>query len=85
MSMHRPLFIACLLLLGGGKSWAQKATTPPNILVLVADDLGWNGVSYHNSKMITPNLAKLAKEGCSWSASTATRSAARHVPPCLPG
>jgi len=63
MTMHRPLFIACLLLLGAGKSWAQKATTPPNILVMVADDLGWNGVSYHNSKMTTPNLAKLAKEG----------------------
>ena len=36
---------------------------PPNVLILVADDLGWNGVSYHNAKMPTPALAKLAKEG----------------------
>jgi arylsulfatase A-like enzyme len=44
-------------------AWAQKATGPTNVLVLMADDLGWNGVSYHNPKMTTPALAKLAKEG----------------------
>lgn len=44
-------------------AWAQKAPGPTNVLVLMADDLGWNGVSYHNPKMTTPALAKLAKEG----------------------
>jgi len=42
---------------------AQKAPGPVNVLLLVADDLGWNGVSYHNPRMTTPALAKLAKEG----------------------
>ncbi len=56
------LLILCLLWLGPLTSSAQTAT-PPNVLVLVADDLGWNGVSYHNPKMTTPALAKLAKEG----------------------
>ena len=56
----RPLL---LLLLGLLPAWAQKSPGPANVLLLVADDLGWNGVSYHNSRMTTPALAKLAKEG----------------------
>lgn len=35
----------------------------PNILVLIADDLGRNGVGFHNPKMSTPNLDRLAREG----------------------
>jgi len=36
---------------------------PPNILVLVADDLGYNDVSWHNKVVLTPHLAQLATEG----------------------
>jgi len=36
---------------------------PPHIVVLVADDLGWNDVSWHNSKVLTPHLAALADAG----------------------
>jgi arylsulfatase A-like enzyme len=56
-----PRLLFCLLWLWPLATCAQK--TPTNVLVLVADDLGWNGVSYHNPKMTTPALAKLAKEG----------------------
>lgn len=35
----------------------------PNILFIMADDLGWNDVQWHNSKMPTPNLHKLALNG----------------------
>ncbi|MEY3109999.1 MAG: hypothetical protein RL079_684, partial [Verrucomicrobiota bacterium] len=42
---------------------AQQPSSPPNVLLIIADDLGWNGVSYHNPKMVTPALAQLAKEG----------------------
>ena len=35
----------------------------PNIILVVADDLGWNDVSYHGSEIQTPNLDKLAKKG----------------------
>ena len=31
----------------------------PNILLIVADDLGYNDVSWHNKEIHTPNLEKL--------------------------
>jgi arylsulfatase A-like enzyme len=41
----------------------SHATTPPNVLVIVADDLGYNDISWHNPDIISPNLDKLAKDG----------------------
>lgn len=35
----------------------------PNILLIVADDMGWADIGYHNSEVKTPNLDRLAKEG----------------------
>ena len=39
------------------------AKKKPNIVLIVADDLGYNDVSWHNPDIISPNLAKLAEKG----------------------
>ena len=35
----------------------------PNILLIIADDLGWADVGYHGSEIDTPNIDQLAREG----------------------
>ena len=35
----------------------------PNVVILLADDLGWNDVGYHDSSINSPNINKIAKEG----------------------
>ncbi|XP_074648033.1 arylsulfatase B-like [Tubulanus polymorphus] len=45
-------------------SLAQTCSAkPPNIVFIVADDLGWNDVSWHNPAMKTPNIESLARNG----------------------
>ena len=34
------------------------ATPSPNIILIVADDLGYNDVSWHNPDIVSPNLAR---------------------------
>lgn len=36
---------------------------PPNVIILLADDLGWADVGYRGSDIETPNIDRLAKEG----------------------
>ena len=42
----------------------QAGETPPNIVVFLADDLGWRDTPpYGNAAVKTPNIARLAREG----------------------
>lgn len=36
---------------------------PPNVIIMLADDLGWADVGYRGSDISTPNIDRLAKEG----------------------
>ena len=42
---------------------AAAQTAKPNVVVIIADDLGWNDIGTRNAKIVTPNLVKLAKDG----------------------
>src|SRR5262249_42814389 len=54
-----------LFLLGTPAQTIQAADTNPrpNILILIADELAWRDVGYHDSDVRTPNLDKLAAAG----------------------
>ena len=54
----------CLALPGhsGGSGPRRGQGRPPNILLIVADDLGWGDVGFHGSEIHTPRLDRLAAE-----------------------
>ena len=54
--------VTALLLLAVAPALAIK-TNKHNILFILADDLGWNDVSWNNPDMPTPVLEQLAREG----------------------
>ena len=41
----------------------KSASARPNIVFILADDLGWKDVGYHGGILKTPNIDKLAAEG----------------------
>ena len=57
---------------------AQLPSRRPNIVYIVADDLGWKDVGFHGSDIKTPNIDRVAREG------TLFRNAFVNAPSCTP-
>ena len=41
----------------------SKSAFRPNIVILLADDLGWTDVTFHGGNIATPNIDRIATEG----------------------
>jgi arylsulfatase A-like enzyme len=56
----RLALLFCVSILAGSASSAER----PNVVIFLADDLGWADVGFHGQKHIeTPSLDRIAKEG----------------------
>ncbi len=63
-AMRYPALLALLPALacsnGGGP---EEQAAKPNIVILLADDLGWTDVGFHGGGIPTPNIDRIAAEG----------------------
>ena len=62
-TFDRRTFLGSALTMGAAARLRGAAEPPPNVLFIVADDLGWADVSYHGSALRTPNIDRLARSG----------------------
>jgi arylsulfatase B len=61
-NLTRRLLLGSLPAALAGSALAANPSKP-NVLIFLADDLGWNDVGYHGSEVRTPNIDRLASEG----------------------
>lgn len=57
------IFLAATLWGHAALSEQPVSEQAPNIVLIIADDLGWGDVGYNGSEIETPNLDRLAKQG----------------------
>ncbi|MEO0447263.1 MAG: arylsulfatase [Verrucomicrobiota bacterium] len=60
--MHRS-FTTLLLFLLAPPSFLSAAEPPPNIILFMADDMGWSDLGCYGGEIETPNLDRIASEG----------------------
>jgi arylsulfatase A-like enzyme len=69
--LKRPTMLACgSLLLGASAHAAPDSsvdTTPPNIVLILADDLGYTDLGSYGGEIRTPNIDRLAERGVKFS------------------
>ena len=61
MNICKALPLSALVFAGGINM--IDAQQKPNVVIILADDLGWGDVGYHGSEIPTPNIDRIAREG----------------------
>lgn len=56
-------FLSCLYILGCENPSDESKENPPNILLIIADDLGYTDLGCYGSEIRTPNIDQLAQNG----------------------
>ena len=79
-SMIRKLLLAFALVgLIGNTAFSADAKRPPNIILILMDDMGWRDVGFMGNRFVeTPNIDRLAKKGLIFSQAYAS------APNCAP-
>lgn len=57
--MRRFGLLLCLTLVG----WVLGADSPPNIVLIMSDDMGFSDIGCYGGEIQTPNLDSLAQQG----------------------
>ena len=55
--------MTCLIITSLVHCAVTTTTPPPHFVFVMADDLGWNDIGFHDPRIRTPTLSKLAAEG----------------------
>jgi arylsulfatase A-like enzyme len=63
MKMMSTTVVVLASVIVAGPGVARGASTQPNIVFIIADDLGWADVGFHGGNAPTPHLDRLATEG----------------------
>lgn len=81
--MKQILFLTALLLASPVASPAADVARPakPNILLILADDLGYSDIGCYGGEISTPNLDRLASNGLRFSYSITPPSVSRRALP----
>jgi arylsulfatase len=62
-AVETQLIVAALALSVGGMTRAAETTGKPNILIILADDMGFSDAGCYGGEIATPNLDALARKG----------------------
>ncbi|WP_309398735.1 sulfatase-like hydrolase/transferase [Cerasicoccus maritimus] len=64
---HKPLLLTIYIAASifTSPSFAEENGKPPNVVILIADDMGYGDIGAFGSEIKTPNIDRLAREGIS--------------------